>query len=208
MLLYALVSSLPVGNACVLGILTLERRDLMLLCIRQLTFFILGFLLLWCNNPNLLPVVNSAIGILLLLLVSFSMPKSVVLVFLSPPCCTAMPCQPEVTGFVVLTLKTQILKPLASSHAHTVFYLCSSHWLHFFHILVSPVWSMWTHVCNAVCTSDLLILPLTPIGILQLLLVELWSFCGLPLGCRHLCFGAPLGWTGAGWREATSILPC
>lgn len=29
--------------------------------------------------------------------------KSFMLVFLSPPCCTAMP-QPEVTGFVVLTL--------------------------------------------------------------------------------------------------------
>lgn len=83
------------------------------------------------------------------------MPKSVVLVFLSPPCCTAMLCQPEVTGFVVLTLEAQILKPLTSSHAHTVFYLCSSHWLHFFHILVSPVWSIWVHAWDAVCTVRL-----------------------------------------------------
>lgn len=117
------------------------------------------------------------------------MPKSVVLVFLSPPCCTAMLCQPEVTGFVVLTLEAQILKPLTSSHAHTVFYLCSSHWLHFFHILVSPVWSECMRAMLFV-QSDLLVLPLVPIGIVRPLPVELWSSRGLPLGHRQ----TPLFW--------------
>jgi len=81
-------------------------------------------------------MVNSAIGTFFTF-VSFSMQKSFVVVFLSPPCCTVMPCQPEVTGLVVLMLETQTPKLLTFSHAYVVSSLCRSRWVHLFHTLVS-----------------------------------------------------------------------
>lgn len=129
--------------------------------------------------------VNSALGTFFCFIYSAE-PKSVVLVSLSPPCCTAMPCQPGVTGFVVLMLWTPTTRathpqPCSCCVLPSVSNSC---WVHLSHTLVSH--PSECHLCDAVCAGlDLLIFPLIPVGTV---LVKLWCCHGCHVHVERVVF--------------------